>query len=156
MKISLFLLYSISPFRMQKVSGSKTGEQLYHNSFITNHQMTPEEVAAVAHAGRGRWKGDSSEELLWFKFVPVRLEASWAFSECFWMKDYLFLWRFILSYRSQKVSGSECQYNLSLNGAENNSSRYQSLRFGLAAILNCRCLPLIDIVFSIPATLCSH
>jgi len=33
-----------------------TGEQLYHNSFITNHPVTAELVAAVAHAGRGRWK----------------------------------------------------------------------------------------------------
>src|SRR5262249_38894637 len=35
---------------------AKTGEQLYHNSFITNHLVTAETVAAVAHAGRGRWK----------------------------------------------------------------------------------------------------
>lgn len=38
------------------VVNAKTGEQLYHNSFITNHQVTDETVAAVAHAGRGRWK----------------------------------------------------------------------------------------------------
>jgi len=38
------------------VVNAKTGEQLYHNSFITNHQVTTETVAAVAHAGHGRWK----------------------------------------------------------------------------------------------------
>ncbi len=31
-------------------------QQLYHNSFITNHRVTAENVAAVAQAGRGRWK----------------------------------------------------------------------------------------------------
>jgi len=35
---------------------AKTGEQLYHNSFITNHSLTTECVAEVAQAGRGRWK----------------------------------------------------------------------------------------------------
>jgi hypothetical protein len=38
------------------VVNAKTGEQLYHNSFITNHQVTATTVAQVAHAGRGRWK----------------------------------------------------------------------------------------------------
>ena len=38
------------------VVNAKTGEQLYHNSFITNHRVTAENVAAVAQAGRGRWK----------------------------------------------------------------------------------------------------
>jgi len=38
------------------VVNAKTGEQLYHNSFITNHCVTAEHVAAVAQAGRGRWK----------------------------------------------------------------------------------------------------
>src|SRR5262245_8106755 len=38
------------------VVNAKTGEQLYHNSFITNHPVTAATVAAVAHAGRGRWK----------------------------------------------------------------------------------------------------
>jgi len=38
------------------VVNAKTGEQLYHNSFITNHRVTADNVAAVAHAGRGRWK----------------------------------------------------------------------------------------------------
>lgn len=35
---------------------AKTGEQLYHNSFITNHRLSADNIAAVAHAGRGRWK----------------------------------------------------------------------------------------------------
>ena len=38
------------------VVNAHTGEQLYHNSFITNHQVTAENVAEVAQAGRGRWK----------------------------------------------------------------------------------------------------
>jgi hypothetical protein len=33
-----------------------TGEQLYHNSFITNHSITDDNVADLAQAGRGRWK----------------------------------------------------------------------------------------------------
>ena len=35
---------------------AKTGEQLYHNSCITHHRLTADNVVAVAHAGRGRWK----------------------------------------------------------------------------------------------------
>jgi len=35
---------------------AKTGEQLYHNSFITNHRLSADNVADVAQAGRGRWK----------------------------------------------------------------------------------------------------
>jgi hypothetical protein len=38
------------------VVNAKTGEQLYHNSFITNHRVTADNVAAMAQAGRGRWK----------------------------------------------------------------------------------------------------
>ena len=38
------------------VVNTKTGEQLYHNSFITNHRLSADNIAAVAHAGRGRWK----------------------------------------------------------------------------------------------------
>jgi hypothetical protein len=41
------------------VSNAKTGEQLYHNSFLTNHRVTAENVAAVAQAGRGRWKSEN-------------------------------------------------------------------------------------------------
>lgn len=46
---------SVQWFEMTVVK-AKTGEQLYHNSFITNHRVTAAIVAAVAHAGRGRWK----------------------------------------------------------------------------------------------------
>jgi Transposase DDE domain len=35
---------------------ANTGEQLYHNSFITNHHLTDDNVADIARAGRGRWK----------------------------------------------------------------------------------------------------
>jgi len=38
------------------VVNATTGEQLYHNSFITNHRVTADNVAQVAQAGRGRWK----------------------------------------------------------------------------------------------------
>ena len=38
------------------VVNAKTGEQLYHNSFITNHRLHADNVANVAQAGRGRWK----------------------------------------------------------------------------------------------------
>ena len=34
----------------------KTGAQLYHNSFITDHHLSADNVADVAQAGRGRWK----------------------------------------------------------------------------------------------------
>ena len=35
---------------------AKTGEQLYHNRFITHHQVTDDNVMDMAQAGRGRWK----------------------------------------------------------------------------------------------------
>jgi hypothetical protein len=35
---------------------AKTGEQLYHNSCLTNHHLTADNVVEIAHAGRGRWK----------------------------------------------------------------------------------------------------
>jgi hypothetical protein len=38
------------------VVNAKTGEQLYDNTFITNHRLSAENVAQVAQAGRGRWK----------------------------------------------------------------------------------------------------
>jgi len=38
------------------VANAKTGEQLYYNTFITNHRLTKTNVAQVAQAGRGRWK----------------------------------------------------------------------------------------------------
>ena len=38
---------------------AKTGEQLYYNTFITNHRLNAENVAQVAQAGRGRWKSEN-------------------------------------------------------------------------------------------------
>ena len=38
------------------VVDAKTGEQLYYNSFITNHQITDNNAPDLAQAGRGRWK----------------------------------------------------------------------------------------------------
>jgi hypothetical protein len=35
---------------------AKTGQQLYHNSFITNHHIKDDNVVALAQAGRSRWK----------------------------------------------------------------------------------------------------
>jgi hypothetical protein len=40
----------------RRIVSAKTGEQLYHNSFITNHRLRADNVAEVAQAGRGRWK----------------------------------------------------------------------------------------------------
>jgi hypothetical protein len=38
------------------VVNAKTGEQLYHTSYSTNHRLTADNVVDVAQAGRGRWK----------------------------------------------------------------------------------------------------
>jgi hypothetical protein len=38
------------------VVNAKTGEQLYHNSCITNHRLTADNVVEVAQSSRGRWK----------------------------------------------------------------------------------------------------
>jgi hypothetical protein len=38
------------------VVNAKTGEQRYHNSGITHHRLTADNVEQVAHASRGRWK----------------------------------------------------------------------------------------------------
>jgi hypothetical protein len=46
---------SINWFEITVVN-AKTGEHLYHNSFITNHRLHADNVADVAQAGRGRWK----------------------------------------------------------------------------------------------------
>jgi hypothetical protein len=37
-------------------ANAQTGEQLYHNSLITNHQISHDNVSELARAGRGRWK----------------------------------------------------------------------------------------------------
>jgi hypothetical protein len=49
---------SVNWFEITVVS-AKTGEQLYHNSFITNHGLSADNVADVARAGRGRWKSEN-------------------------------------------------------------------------------------------------
>lgn len=41
------------------VAHAKTGEQLYYNTFITNHRLRSDNVAQVAQAGRGRWKSEN-------------------------------------------------------------------------------------------------
>ena len=38
------------------VINATTGEQLYYNSWITNHRLTADNVVHIAQAGRGRWK----------------------------------------------------------------------------------------------------
>ena len=38
------------------VINATTGEQLYYNSWITNHRLTPDNAVHVAQSGRGRWK----------------------------------------------------------------------------------------------------
>ncbi len=46
---------SVNWLEMTSVN-AKTGEQLYYNSWITNHHLSEENVAEAARAGRGRWK----------------------------------------------------------------------------------------------------
>ena len=38
------------------ITHAKTGEQLYFNTFVTNHQLTPQTIIPVVEAGRSRWK----------------------------------------------------------------------------------------------------
>lgn len=38
------------------ITHEKTGEILYQNSFVTNHTITPENVAQLVQIGRTRWK----------------------------------------------------------------------------------------------------
>ena len=38
------------------VVNAKTGEQLYHNTCMTNHHLPADKAVAVAQARRGRWK----------------------------------------------------------------------------------------------------
>lgn len=38
------------------ITHSKTGKQLYRNSFATNHQLTKQTVIPIVDAGRARWK----------------------------------------------------------------------------------------------------
>jgi hypothetical protein len=46
---------SVNWFEMTVVQ-AKTGEQLYHNSWITHHRLTPDNVLHMAQAGRAKWK----------------------------------------------------------------------------------------------------
>lgn len=46
---------SVNWFELTVVNAT-TGEQRYHKSSITNHRLTADNVAAMAQAGRGRWK----------------------------------------------------------------------------------------------------
>jgi hypothetical protein len=46
---------SVNWFELTVVNAT-TGAQLYHNSFVTNHRVTADNVVEVAQAGRGRWK----------------------------------------------------------------------------------------------------
>jgi len=38
------------------ITHSKTGQQLYYNTFVTNHQLTEQTVIPTVEAGRARWK----------------------------------------------------------------------------------------------------
>jgi hypothetical protein len=38
---------------------AQTGEQLYHNTFVTNHPLTEQTVVSVVKAGRTRWKSEN-------------------------------------------------------------------------------------------------
>lgn len=38
---------------------AKTGEQLYHNAFATNHRLTEHTVVPIVKAGRARWKSEN-------------------------------------------------------------------------------------------------
>lgn len=38
------------------IKDRKTGRQLYHNAFITNHQVTEETIETIVSCGRARWK----------------------------------------------------------------------------------------------------
>ena len=55
---------SVNWFEMTVVN-AKTGQQLYHNSCITKHRLTADNVVAIAQAGRGRWKiGNENNNVL--------------------------------------------------------------------------------------------
>lgn len=38
------------------ITHNKTGEQLYYNTFVTNHPLTEQTVISIVEAGRARWK----------------------------------------------------------------------------------------------------
>jgi hypothetical protein len=41
------------------ITHAKTGQQLYHNTFVTNHLLTQQTVVEVVKAGRARWKSEN-------------------------------------------------------------------------------------------------
>jgi hypothetical protein len=41
------------------INHSKTGQQLYHNAFVTNHSLTDQTVVDIVKAGRARWKSEN-------------------------------------------------------------------------------------------------
>lgn len=41
------------------VKDKKTGRQVYHNAFATNHPLTPDTIASIVAAGRARWKTEN-------------------------------------------------------------------------------------------------
>jgi hypothetical protein len=44
------------------VVNAKTGEQLYHNSYITNHRLRADNVVDVAQSGRDHWHIESAPQ----------------------------------------------------------------------------------------------
>ena len=38
---------------------AQTGKQLYHNAFVTNHELTHQTVVPIVRAGRTRWKSEN-------------------------------------------------------------------------------------------------
>jgi hypothetical protein len=62
---------SVQWFEMTVVN-AKTGEQLYHNSFITHHRLSAATISQVAQAGRGRWKVENeNNNVLKTKGYPI-------------------------------------------------------------------------------------
>lgn len=41
------------------ITHAQTGEQLYHNAFVTNHELTRQTVEPIVRAGRTRWKSEN-------------------------------------------------------------------------------------------------
>ena len=41
------------------ITRAADGKRMYHNSFITHHQLTDQSVAQIVSAGRARWKGEN-------------------------------------------------------------------------------------------------
>ena len=42
-----------------RVTRERDGKQLYHNSWITNHELTPDLLPQIGAAGRSRWKTEN-------------------------------------------------------------------------------------------------